>query len=271
MPASLTENQRAYLKYIQDYIYEKEDYPGLGEIADHFGVKSPSARKTLTALMHKGFLIFDRTSEAGYFIRLIENAGRREKIVGVPIVGQMNRYGEVEFLASLNEIEQLEEDEAMEKFRDTQGIPILTLSPTAESLIALEIVEDVPQVSMQSGDLLIIDPGRQPKPWDICLFAFYERFFLIRVVSKTFDKDTPWLKMAQEYPIPEAFSHPEHEQALNWFPIAMDEENEAYFLNLAEKARWPMAPIPQHLISGTTIRLIRVLHYEKTSQQQTQG
>ncbi len=76
MPHALTDRQRDYLNFIKSYIAQNELSPRLEEVAGHFDVKPPTAHKTLEALQRKGFLIFDRTSTSGFFIRLIERAWR---------------------------------------------------------------------------------------------------------------------------------------------------------------------------------------------------
>ena len=75
MPHVLTQNQRQYLDFIRAYVQECESSPRLEQIVEHFGVKPSTAHKPLQALMDKGFLYFERSSQAGYYIRLIERAG----------------------------------------------------------------------------------------------------------------------------------------------------------------------------------------------------
>jgi len=269
MPASLTELQREYLKYVQDYVYQNEDAPRLEEIAEHFQVSSTTAHNHLKKLRNKSYLTFDRTSESGYFIRLLENAGKSEKIVEAPIMGEVNRYGEIEFYGLLEHIAKITNIKDTENVNDLNKIgriPILTYSDNPLDIAAYMVVEDIPSVSMQINDVILVDHERQPQAGDICLFSHNEGFILMRVVSKTFDKDTPWPKMAQEYPIPEAFTHPEHEQELFWYPMAMDAETEGYFLKLMQLEQWVWIPLPHELALGTVIRLIRTMYFEETSE-----
>ena len=58
MPHALTDRQREYLEFVRDYVERYESSPRLDEIADHFGVKAPTAHKMLKALQSKGFLYF---------------------------------------------------------------------------------------------------------------------------------------------------------------------------------------------------------------------
>ena len=95
MPHAVTPRQREYLEFLRQYIQENESSPRLEEIASHFGVKSPTAHKTLEALQSKGYLYFGRDSISGFFIRLIERAGSAETVIEIPIAGKVNEYGEV--------------------------------------------------------------------------------------------------------------------------------------------------------------------------------
>ena len=74
---------------------ENEYTPQLKEVADHFGVKLPSAYKVLDALQSKGYLIYRRDRKSGYFIRLAERGGAVEKAIGIEIIGNIDEYGEV--------------------------------------------------------------------------------------------------------------------------------------------------------------------------------
>ena len=55
LPHALTPRQHEYLEFIRGYIKQNESSPRLEEIAEHFGVKSPTAHKTLKALFAKLF------------------------------------------------------------------------------------------------------------------------------------------------------------------------------------------------------------------------
>lgn len=62
MPHALKHRQREYLDFLRQFIQENEDSPRLDEIDAHFGIKSPTAHKTLEALQRKGYLYFGRDS-----------------------------------------------------------------------------------------------------------------------------------------------------------------------------------------------------------------
>jgi SOS-response transcriptional repressor LexA len=91
MPHALTPRQKEYLKFIRQYVKENESSPRLEEIADHFSVKSPTAHKTLKALMRAGYLYFGRDSFSGFFIRLIERAGSTERMIEINTVGKVDK------------------------------------------------------------------------------------------------------------------------------------------------------------------------------------
>src|SRR5687768_764236 len=95
MPHALTDRQLEYLKFLREYIKKNESSPRLEEIANHFGVKPPTAHKILEALHNKGYIYFARDSVSGFFIRLIERAGSAETVIEVVIAGKVNRYGEL--------------------------------------------------------------------------------------------------------------------------------------------------------------------------------
>ena len=63
MPHALTKRQKEYLEFIRNYIRENESSPRLEEIAEHFGVKAPTAHKILQSLQSKGYLYFVRYPE----------------------------------------------------------------------------------------------------------------------------------------------------------------------------------------------------------------
>jgi hypothetical protein len=105
--------------------------PRLEEIADHFGVKAPTAHKLLEALQRKRYLYFGRTSTSGFFIRLIERAGSPETMVEITVAGKIDRYGEVfDFPQKLGYFSSV------------------LIGSKPEDLFALVVLEDIPQSSM---------------------------------------------------------------------------------------------------------------------------
>jgi SOS-response transcriptional repressor LexA len=244
MPHALTDRQREYLEFIRNYIAQYESSPRLEEIADHFGVKAPTAHKMLETLQSKGYLYFGRDSVSGFFIRLIERAGSAETVIEIAVAGKVDVYGEVhDFPVELGHF--------------------ATVLPGSEpgDVFALVATEDIPQASMLAQDFIIFDMGKQPQPGDISIAPIGDRLFLIEITSKTFDKDTPSLEMAQEYPIPEELTKEELGQKLNWYPLAHDEDTDAYFLQIVEEQEMPIGPIPPDWVVATALRLIRALAF----------
>ena len=244
MPHSLTERQKECLEFIRQYIQENESSPRLDEIADHFRIKPPTAHKVLEALQRKGCLYFNRDNTSGFFIRLIERAGTIETVMDIVLAGKIDGHGEVV------------------DFPDKLG-HFATVLPGSkpDEVFALVMKEDIPQANMVEPDFLIFDMGKKPQPGDICIGPIGNRLFLMRITSKTFDKDTPSPLLAQEYPIPEKLTHPELGQELNWYPLALDELNYDYFLKVAEEEHWPLKPISPDLMLATALRLIRALAF----------
>jgi hypothetical protein len=244
MPHALTDRQRDYLEFLKEYIYNNEDTPSLTEIADNFEVSLPVAHKTLQALMDKGYLYFERSSEAGFFVRLIERAGAAENVMEVPIAGTVDQYGEVVFF-----------EEKIGSF------PAILPGAKPDSVGALVVTERIAQASMQPNDFIIFDIDKNAQPADIFIGPIGQRLFLLRVGSKTFDKDMTTSEMAQDYPIPETLSHPEYEQKLNWYPLAYSEKTDKYFVEINDNERWPLIPFSPDWVLGTAIRLTRSLRY----------
>ena len=244
MPYALTDRQKEYLEFIRNYIRENESSPRLEEIADHFGVKPPTAHKVLRTLETKGYLYFRRDSLTGFFIRLIERAGSPESVVEVPVVGKLDRYGEV-----------LDFPEMVGHFAS------VLVGSQLDEIFALYCTVDIPEASLLENDIIIFDRGKKPQPGDICIGPIGNRLFLLRVHSKTFDRDTPNPLLAQDYPIPDDLSHPELDQDLNWYPLAHTDESHEYYLQVAEEERWPIKPLSPDLVLATALRLTRVLAF----------
>ena len=232
------------MEYIKNYIVMNESSPRLEEIADHFNIKPPTAHKILEALQSKGYLYFGRDKISGFFIRLIERAGSAETMVEIGLVGKIGPYGEV-----------FDFPEEIGHFAS------VLVGSKPDEVFALGVTEDIPQSNMLSQDLIIFDAGKKPQPGDICIAPIGERLFLIRIDSKTYDKDTPSRLLQQEYPIPEKLTKPDLEQDLHWRPLAYDAENHNYFIRVAEEQHWPIGPIPPEFILATALRLTRALSF----------
>jgi len=244
VPHALTDRQQDYLNFIKSYIAQNEFTPRLEEVADNFGVKLPTAHKTLEALQHKGFLIFDRTSTSGFFIRLIERAGAQEIVLNVPLIGKVSKIGEVyDFPEPLGEI------------------PAVLAGVNPEKVFALVLTEDVPQVNMETNDFIIFDSGKKPQPGDICMCILRERHFLIRITRKTFDDRFLSFEGSQDYPFPEALIDQDRDQRLHYEPLALIEENQDVFLKILDDEEIFYFPLPELFITATALRLTRALAY----------
>jgi SOS-response transcriptional repressor LexA len=244
MPHALSDLQRDYLNFIKDYIRENEKSPRLEEIVEHFGVKPPTAHKMLKKLRRKGFLIFDRTSASGFFIRLIERGGAQEVVMNVPLVGKVSELGEVyDFPEPLGEF------------------PTVLAGAKPEEVFALALTDDIPQASMEKNDFIIFDIGKKPQPGDICICLLRERYFLMRIARKTFDDHFLSYEGSQDYPFPDALSDPERKQRFHYDPLAYTEENEEAFLKIMDDEGISYFPFPEFFIHGTALRLTRALTY----------
>jgi SOS-response transcriptional repressor LexA len=244
---ALTSLQREYLEYLREYIKVNESSPRLEEVADHFGVKPPTAHKTLKALHNKGYIYFARDSISGFFIRLIERAGTSETMIEVVVAGKVNRYGE------------------LVEFPEKHGhFASVLLGADPEDVFALVVTENIPGASILMGDLLICDRSKRPQPGDIAILPFAKdgrRFFLCRIHCLTSDKDLDNLEVSNQYPIPENLLDTSPGQRFNWSPLAFSSDTEDYFEQELEKEDWPARAIPPEFVMGTVLRLTRHLAF----------
>lgn len=247
MPHALTTRQREYFDFLRTYIRENESSPRLDEVADHFGVKPPTAHKTLEALHNKGYIYFARDSVSGFFIRLLERAGSAETIVEVVIAGRVNRYGE------------------LTDYPQKHGhFASVLQGADPENVFALVVSQSIPEASILHGDTLICDMSKRPQPGDIAILPFGRsgrRFFLCRIHSLTSDKDLDNLEVSNQYPIPENLLDTSPGQRFNWIPLAFGEDTEEYFNQEAEKEKMPLRAIPHEYIMATVLRLTRHLAF----------
>ncbi|NOH04972.1 MAG: hypothetical protein HND47_24860 [Chloroflexi bacterium] len=232
---------------MQEYVRANEASPRLEEVADHFGVKPPTAHKTLEALYNKGYIYFARDSVSGFFIRLLERAGTAEVVIEVVIAGKVNRFGEL-----------LEFPEKHGHFASVlQGAD-------PENVFALVVSENIPESSILVGDILICDRNKRPQPGDIAIFPFGKsgkRFLLSRIHSLTSDKDLDNLEASNLYPVPKRLLDTSQGQRFNWTPLAFGSETEEYFLREAEKEGMPLRALPPEFVLGTALRLTRHLAF----------
>jgi SOS-response transcriptional repressor LexA len=244
MPHALTDRQREFLQYIREFVQHEESSPRLEDIAGHFGVKPPTAHKMLEALQSKGYLYFGRDKVSGFFIRLIERAGSAEIVSEIPIAGRFDALGELHDFP--NEIGHF---------------ATVTTGTTPGNMFALAASADLPQANILNQDLIIFDMSKRPQPGDICIAPIGERLFLIKISSKTFDRNTVSLEMAQQYPIPADLTHEEYSQQLHWYPLAYDDVTGSTFEQIARDEQFPFLQIPQHFVLATALRLVRFLAF----------
>jgi SOS-response transcriptional repressor LexA len=244
LPHALSELQKEYLDFIREYIRENESSPRLDEIAGYFGVKPPTAHKVLSALQSKGYLYFGRDSRSGFFIRLIERAGAAEVVIEVPIAGNIGGLGEVvDFPKKLGHF-----------------VSVFT-GATEGEVFALNVTKDIPQANIVAGDLVIFDTNKRPQPGDICIAPIGHRLFLVKIASKTMDREIHSFETAIWYPMPNDLIDPELDQMLNWYPLAYDETTHDQLIAVTEEQHWPIAPVPANLLVATALRLIRPLAF----------
>ena len=242
MPHALTPRQKEYLEFIRKYIKNNESSPRLEEIAEHFGVKAPTAHKTLKSLMSKGYLYFGRDPLSGFFIRLIERAGTSEIMIEIPIAGKVDHHGE------------------LYEFPEKHGhFATLLMGATVGEVFALWVTEDISPASILAGDLLICDYGKKPQPGDLAIFALGpdgNDYTLCRIHALTMDEDMTNIEVANEYPIPEYLLHKEYGQKYYWAPVAFDGTPVEYIQN-AVKGGFPDLAIYNEYAVATVLRLIR--------------
>jgi SOS-response transcriptional repressor LexA len=226
MPDELTQREQEYMKFIRGYIHDNQSAPRLDEIAGHFYVTSPTAHKVLGSLQEKGYLYFGRTKYAGFFIRLIEHHGSSEPMIEIPIVGKVNRYGE------LHEFPRLHGQ-----------LATLLLASQPGRVYAISMAGDIPQENLLAHDVIIFEEGVTPYPEDICIAPIGEKQYLIQIVDV----------------IPSSAAN--GEPYFTWRPIAYDSNMHDYFMDLVQEQDWELDTIPESFIIATALRLSRRLAY----------
>ena len=244
MPHPLTKRQREYLEFIRGYIRDNEGPPRLQEIADQFGVKSPTAHNMLEKLQVKGYILFGRDSNSGFWIRLVERAGSVETMVDVQILGKLDQFGEVhDFPKSIGHFASVLD------------------GSKPDSVFALVAYKAIPQEAIFIGDALIFDYDLKPRPGDLCLAQFGERILFIRVVSKTYDEVLRSDVVASDYPIPGNFINDDRLRLLNWYPVALTDETKSHFQGILEEAGLEPNQLHPDLVLATVLRLSRQYHF----------
>ena len=239
MTTSQTQRQNEYLTYIQDYIRRNESAPRLEEIAEHFGVKTPTAHKALVALRDKGLLYFARDRVTGFYIRVPERFNTTETIFEINIVGKVNRYGEIhEFPKKIGHF------------------PVIIPGANPLSIFAVELWQHMIAADMQAGDLLIFGRDKKAAPGDIAIIRYGKSWLLVNLFSLKHDLSTPFYELAKEIS-PEVLQTLDESGHLFWWPLAIREETEAYFVKAAIQYQVPWTPVALENVVATAVRLER--------------
>lgn len=149
----LTERQREVIDFIHAYIAEKSYSPSIGEIADHFAVSHPCVLMHLRALQKKK--IIRRTSRA------------RSIVIIKPGTPAPTSSG-------FCTIECYENESALLSKRSHERVfiaPDLINSDSFQQLFAIRVNSDYPELSILSGDLLIVRRQSIAAPDDKIIIA----------------------------------------------------------------------------------------------------
>lgn len=244
MPHSLPPRQRKYLDFIRQYIRENESSPRLEEIAKYFGVKSPTAHKTLRALQSKGYLYFGRDSVSGFFIRLPERIGTFERLIEINVVAKVNRFGEL-----------------LDFPKKFGHFPAIVVGADREDVFAVELWHHIPIANIQAGDYLIFDQKRKPKPDNIGIISIGKGWFLARLYSLEVEKEYPFFEFVKDTLSDWDARANEQKGYFFWWPLAHSEETAEYFAKVSKEENIHWGPItPEHVLA-TAIRLDRPLTF----------
>lgn len=239
MAQELTLKQNEYFEYISDYIWRYECAPRLEEIADHFGVKTPTAHKALVALREKGLIYFARDRVTGFYIRIPERFNTAETFFEINIVGKVNRYGEIH-----------------EFPKKTGHFPVIIPGANPLSIFAVELWQHITAADMQAGDLLIFDRDKKAAPGDIGIIRYGKSWLLVNLFPLEHNPSTPFYELAKEIS-PEVLQTLDESGYLFWWPLALHEETEAYFVKAAIQYQVPWMPVAPENIVATAVRLER--------------
>lgn len=255
MPHSLTLHQKEYLDFIKDYIQKHQDSPALKDIADHFQVKLPTAHKTLDALQNKDFIFFMRHPERGFIIRLVERGGQGEKVFPLYIVGKVDQYGKVtDWLDNINLLLT-----RPNKLESLESIPIIQKGNDPFSFFGLKAEDDIPALSIEKGDVFVVDFEKTPVEEDLTLLPVGPdgQLYLCRSLGLTVDDRFFSWDMKAPYPLPEKFVKKDLGQRMFYIPAALNEYTEEFFSDPANDYAFPEVPIPMSLVFGTVVQSIR--------------
>ncbi|MBT3669033.1 MAG: hypothetical protein HN547_02215 [Chloroflexi bacterium] len=259
MPHALTKRQKEYLNFIKEYIHLNENTPKLKDIANHFGVTSPTAHKILGALQKKDFIFFMRHPDLGFIIRLVERGGLGEKIFPLYIIGTIDQYGELVDLIELSTIDKILGQVGGADLDLPKSIPIIQKCNDSFSFFGLKASHDIPEISVEKGDIFVVDFQKMPQEEFLSLLPVgpQGRIFLCRSYGYTYDDRFTSYDLKAPYPLPEDIFNPDLGQRMFWMPVAWDEDTDDKFWHLVDEGGLPDAPIPMHLIGATVLQMIR--------------
>ena len=242
MAQPLTARQQEYLDFIRKFIQETESAPRLDEIADHFGVTSPTANKALHTLQDKGILYSARDRITGFYIRVPERIGTTAPFYEINLIGKVNRYGEVI------------------DFTEKYGhFPITCDGSAQQSVFAVELWQHIPNANMQAGDLIIFDQEITPQSDQIGIIPWGKGWLLARLFSLRIDEDLPFFPLLEDSLYEWEALEKEMEGFLLWWPLAYSKKTDDYFTKAAVELEILWRPIPFDYIIATAIRLDRPL------------
>lgn len=237
MSQVLTNRQTEYLEFIRNYIEGNECAPRLEEIAQHFYVTNPTASRTLKTLEEKGHLYFNRDKVTGFYIRTPEFFTSDGELKEVPVLGLVDRYGEVH------------------KFQEYhQHFPFM-LPDNSQEMFALTIFQHIQSANILARDRMIFTVGGETEPGDICIYLMGERLFLVRMYEMVFSDDAPFIDMAIQW----KDKYKEYPDHLFWWPLAISDENDNYFADVVREQQVHWEPVDRKTIIGKAIRLVRRL------------
>ena len=258
MPHALSDRQKEYLLFIEKYIVKNQDSPSLQEIANSFQVKPSTAHKTLDALQKKGFIYSTRHPASGFYVRLIEHGGMAEQIIAVPIVGDINEYGELVNLPDVSTIDKLDSDENDFALVFPDIIPIVVHRNKFAPIIGFRANHKIHAAGIDKGDIVIVELNKIPENGFIAIvpMGIKAKLVLCWSFGKTFDYRTSSWVMREPYPIPEKLVDQNLGQELICIPVGFDEYPN-YYEGYFEESGFPLISLPKENVFATVIEIIR--------------
>lgn len=258
MPHSLSDRQKEYLQFIEKYIQKNQDSPSLQEIAEAFQVKPSTAHKTLDALQKKGFIYSTRHPASGFYVRLIERGGMAEQIIAVPIVGNINKYGELLDLPNISTLDNIDLDEEPPDSVFPEVIPIVVHRNEYAPIFGFRANHKIHASGIEKGDIVIAELNTIPENGFMAIVPVGMKGNLVLCWSfgKTFDdRISSWI-MREPYPMPEKFVDQELGQELICIPVGFDDYPD-YYENYFESGGFPLISLPTENVFATVIEIIR--------------